>query len=281
MSMCTKLPRVSQPPGIPLSVRRAALFPSANFPTFPPGYPTRLVRVDGVAVLLSAGMPMALVLPERVADRAVEATLAAVRDLLRVDGTPQGIWLVPEDADPADLTDRLLRAGLTPNDRPPFEPRGAAMAIVEPPPPGPLDVAAHRVRSYDEYIGAQEAAADAFGMDAEMRAAFADRAERLWEFEREGGPSATFVATLGGEVAGLGNAWFGPAAVYLRGSGVRPRYRGRSVYRALVRARWEAAVEAGVPALTVGAGQMSRPALERLGFSIVGWYDCLLDDLTA
>ena len=37
------------------------------------------------------------------------------------------------------------------------------------------------------------------------------------------------------------------------------------------------AVERDTPALTVGAGRMSQPILERLGFIAVGWIDCLLD----
>jgi hypothetical protein len=47
----------------------------------------------------------------------------------------------------------------------------------------------------------------------------------------------------------------------------------------LVRARWDAAAGRGTPILTVGAGAMSRPILERLGFSIVGWRDSLIDEL--
>lgn len=45
--------------------------------------------------------------------------------------------------------------------------------------------------------------------------------------------------------------------------------RGRGAYRAVVRVRWDAAVERGTPALAVGAGSMSRPILERLGFDHV------------
>ena len=45
--------------------------------------------------------------------------------------------------------------------------------------------------------------------------------------------------------------------------------RGRGAYRAVVRARWDAAVARGTPALAVGAGPMSRPILERLGFEQV------------
>ena len=55
--------------------------------------------------------------------------------------------------------------------------------------------------------------------------------------------------------------------------------RGRGAYRALVRARWDVAVERGTPALTVSAGAMSRPILERLGFVTVGFAHGLSDTL--
>ena len=55
--------------------------------------------------------------------------------------------------------------------------------------------------------------------------------------------------------------------------------RGRGIYRALVRARWDDAVACGTPALTVLAGRLSGPILEKLGFEVVGWQDCLLDRL--
>jgi hypothetical protein len=58
---------------------------------------------------------------------------------------------------------------------------------------------------------------------------------------------------------------------------VRPEARGRGAYRALVRARWDDAAERGTPALTVHAGALSRPILERLGFVTVGDVTCLLD----
>jgi uncharacterized protein (DUF2237 family) len=54
----------------------------------------------------------------------------------------------------------------------------------------------------------------------------------------------------------------------------------RGAYRALVRARWDEAVEAGQPALVVHAGAMSRPILERLGFHAVAEQEVLLDPAT-
>jgi GNAT superfamily N-acetyltransferase len=65
--------------------------------------------------------------------------------------------------------------------------------------------------------------------------------------------------------------------VLLGGGAVLPQYRGRGVYRALVASRWEAAVEMGKPALTVHAGAMSRPILERCGFEEVCRVEVLAD----
>jgi hypothetical protein len=44
-----------------------------------------------------------------------------------------------------------------------------------------------------------------------------------------------------------------------------------------VRARWDAAVERGTPALVVQAGRMSRPILDRLGFRTVCTIRALVD----
>jgi predicted GNAT superfamily acetyltransferase len=54
--------------------------------------------------------------------------------------------------------------------------------------------------------------------------------------------------------------------------------RGRGVYRALVRARWDVAVARGTPALVVQAGTMSQPILERLGFRTVCTIRLFVDD---
>ena len=87
----------------------------------------------------------------------------------------------------------------------------------------------------------------------------------------------TFVALVGGEVVGKGAAIQGANAAWLVGGSTRADMRGRGVYRALVRARWDTATERGTHALTVTAGRMSRPILERLDFMTVGWVDCVLD----
>ncbi len=108
---------------------------------------------------------------------------------------------------------------------------------------------------------------------------FERQAEELWEWQQRFPPFQTFVALSAGEIIGGASAIFGTNAVYLAGGSVRESERGRGAYRSLVRARWDAAAERGTPALTVGAGAMSRPILERLGFVTVGTADVLRDTL--
>src|SRR3954451_2366760 len=267
--------------GIPGMVRRAALFPAVDLPDLPLGHPSRRVAVGGLTVELPAGLPMGDVFPEQLEGSEVERVVASVRRFLRGEGREKGVWFVPEAASPGDLAERLRRLGMTPDDEPPGEPRAAALIAVEPPPPGPPELVARRVESLEELLAGQLIAADAFHLDEEMRRAFEQRAERLWPFMSAAGALATFVVSLDGRIIASGEAHFGETAVVLAGAGTRSDQRGRGAYRALVRARWDAAVARGTPVLTVSAGAMSRPILERLGFSVAGWIDCLVDDLSA
>jgi GNAT superfamily N-acetyltransferase len=87
----------------------------------------------------------------------------------------------------------------------------------------------------------------------------------------------TFLAYVNGEPVAAGDMVLLPFAGFLSGATTLPDYRGLGAFRALVRARWDEAVRRGTPALTVGAGQMSRPILERLGFTTVAEQHLLVD----
>jgi GNAT superfamily N-acetyltransferase len=266
--------------GIAESIRRAALFPEGDLADLPSEHPTRRVSVEGVFVRLPAGLPVAVVSPARIDESEIDRTVDEVRRFLRTEGREKAIWIVPEEAFPAGLAARLQSLGMVPNDLPGVDAREARMVAVNAPWPGPPGVLVRRAEDFEEFRAAQLIAAESVEMDGRMRQAFDDRAELLWSFESAEGQSATFVALLDGQVIAFARAHFGRTAVYLGGAGTRPDQRGRGAYTALVRARWEAAVERGTPALTVGAGAMSRPVLEHLGFTIVGWADCLLDELS-
>jgi GNAT superfamily N-acetyltransferase len=266
---------------IPDPVVRAALFPFADVLPLPPGHPDRRIEVSGAIVFLGQGLPDGIVLPERVESAELAMFVQEVRERLRREERQRAVWFVPEAAHPADLVARLLELGLQPADQPPFEPRGAAMAITQPPAEGPPNVDVPRVQTLEELQAAWRVSANAFAVDAQFAAAFDARAQALWPFEERSDDRATFIATIDGEVVGAAATTFGKTAAYLGGSGTHQDHRGRGVYRSLVRARWDAAVAHGTPALTITAGDMSRPILERLGFMIVGWNDCLFDDLSA
>lgn len=74
------------------------------------------------------------------------------------------------------------------------------------------------------------------------------------------------VATVQGDTAGVGGVVIGDFA-YLTGGVVLPAFRGRGVYRALVRARLDLA--GGLPVGTQAREATSAPILERLGFATV------------
>lgn len=259
-------------------VRRAALWPQTDLPDPPPEHPYEVIRRDGFTMGVFRGLSFGEVFPEVLAVGRIEQTLTEARSVLAERGLQQGAWSVPEATRPASLAARLHEMGMVPAVEPPLEPRFAAMLMLEAPQPGPPDVEARRAHGFEEFQAGQRVANAAFDMNEDDRRALEAHERVLWELESSGNsPLRSFVGLVDGEVVGSAAAIQGTNAVYLVGGSSREDMRGRGVYRALVRARWDHAVEGGTPALTVTAGRMSRPILERLGFSIVGWGDCLLD----
>ena len=104
-----------------------------------------------------------------------------------------------------------------------------------------------------------------------MRAdAVAELPKRWEEYTSASSPGRQFIASIDGRVVGTAFAALGAAGVNLFGGAVLEEARGHGVYQALIAARWEAAVARGTPALTVQAGRMSKPIIEKLGFAAVG-----------
>jgi GNAT superfamily N-acetyltransferase len=260
------------------SVREAALFPLVDLPEPPPDHPNRQVRRDGYMVGLFPGLTYGTVSVRAIGVDAVEQTVKDARRVLADDGKSRGAWMVADAASPAGLAERLRRCGMVPAEEPPFERRLAAMALVSPP-ESDGDVEARPPQTFEEFQASVRLEAEVFGVSDEDLAALQAQEQRLWEMEQQGtSPLRAFVALADGEVVGGASVVQGANAGFMSGGYTRADMRGRGVYRALVRARWDAVVAAGTPALTVTAGQMSRPILERLGFQTVGWVDCLLDD---
>ena len=230
-------------------------------------------------VFLPSTHPLGMVFPEELEEGAIEDVVGAVRAFLTADGRHKAIWSVPEAAKPSDLAEQLRALGMRPCDEPGVEERHAEMVSLEVPPPGPPAVVARKAETFEEFLTGMLVVTEGIDMDPSVRATIEERAEQMWAFQDAVGSNVLFVALVDDKVVAMGGTRFGRAAVYLGGAVTHPAHRGSGAYRALVRARWDAAVERGTPVLTVGAGAMSRPILERLGFSIVGWTDNLIDEL--
>jgi hypothetical protein len=184
----------------------------------------------------------------------VERVVAEVAALVAQTSAQRCSWWLTERSTPDDLEERLLAAGLARYEKDYLH---AAMLLTKEP-PHVAGVEVRRIETFEEFAEARRLARDAFGnfeLDEEDVAA---------EWEHDVDP--TYAAWVDGRMASVGRATFTHVGAYLMGGATAEWARGRGAYRAVVRARWDAAVGRGTPALAVGAGPMSRPILERLGF---------------
>ena len=194
------------------------------------------------------------------------------------------MWTLDPETRPADFADRLQARGVDP------DPHGVESKVMV----LPSDATIHTPRvpglemvdalaDAEAFQQADRAATEAFGAeslgDDELRVAARERRRRNL---LAAGHRYLLLATVDGEPAGSGSlGLYPPYGAKMNGGAVRPKFRGRGVYRALVAARVEIARRAGVPGLSVWGGDMSRPILERLGFKVVGWRRFYVDPTTA
>jgi len=188
-----------------------------------------------------------------------------VRERITAEGHRRARWWAAE-ALGEELHARLGLLGLVPDAD---EAVLAAMALAAPPPPGPPEVVARPVRSLEEYRAGVEIELEAFALDAALHEEIRAAAARRYEQEHAAGQAPRFLAFLDGDPVATATAITAERGLFLIGGATRADARGRGAYRALVRARWDFAVERGTPGLVVTAGRHSRPILERLGFETV------------
>jgi GNAT superfamily N-acetyltransferase len=195
-----------------------------------------------------------------------------IRALLRARGRCGAEWELGESCTPSDLVGRLTALGIVPDED---EPLATGMVLTAgsemQEPPG---TSARRVSSIEELVSARRIQREAFGGSTDE--VDVERAEA--DFATEGLGGSTFLAFVGGQPVAAGYASYTPLGLVLFGGATLPAARGRGAYRALVAARAREAAARGTPVVVTHAGQMSRPILERLGFTPVARIDRLLDD---
>ena len=264
---------------IPDDVRRYAEDPGAFGPDLPPQSGLERILTDRYCLMLGPVPSFTIVSRLRLEPSVVAATVTEVRAHVRERRHRRATWWVGSSATPADLGERLRAHGFVPDDGPGSESHATSMALVHEPPRAPADVVARRVDSLDEFRLAGSLGAEAFGSPEEEREEWDAIAEERYAAERAGHAPRCYLAFVDGDPVGTARAIVADdvPAVMLIGGAVLPHARGRSVYRALVRARWDDAAAAGTPALVTQAGTLSRPILERLGFEPVADVEILVD----
>jgi GNAT superfamily N-acetyltransferase len=192
------------------------------------------------------------------------------------------VWNLDPETEPHDFSDHLAAFGVHP------DPHGSEFATmvlpveakIEAPHIGGLEIR-DALTDLQSFRMANAAAAEAFlGVTVAE-----DDPEQIAMLERRrlntlaAGNRRWLLALVDGEPAGAGGlGLFPPGGATVNGGSVRPKFRGRGVYRALVAARLEIARDASVAGLVVWGGDMSRPILARLGFQTVGWRRFYLDN---
>ena len=183
-------------------------------------------------------------------------------------------------ATPTDLEHRLLDLGAEPN------PGGSdymAMVLDHEPPSSPVDIELRRVETISDQAAAWEVMFEGFDMPDEERDAIRATLRERWAATAGDPGRWSYLALVEGVPVAEGSVRrtvHGP--LWLAGGVTLPSFRGRGIYRALVRARWDDAVRLGAGALVVLANvQTSYPILERLGFRAVGRVRMLADRSSA
>jgi hypothetical protein len=209
---------------------------------------------------LSAGFGDTWAQVERIRLREDELAdaIAEVDAFMHASGTQRASWWLTERSTPRETAFRSAGLQRTEDDY-----LFAAMVLTSEP-PSVEGVETRRIETLEEYTEARRLSVEAF---ADPRQPHPTDDELAAEWEHKVDP--TFAAWLDGRMASVGRGVYTRAGAYLMGGSTAAWARGRGAYRAVVRARWDEALRRGTPALAVGAGPMSRPILERLGFEPV------------
>jgi hypothetical protein len=223
-------------------------------------------RFDDGRVCVLQGTTWASVSGVNVGDDDVTNLVEQVRELVPA-GKPCAWWLGPSSR-PAHLRERLLTQGLA------FPKNGVdlvkTLVLTDEPPAISPEIDVRRIETFDDFLVAREVQWEAFDVPPERRELQQAHLEEEFAEVMAHRFPVDFLALLEGRPAATATAIPSGRGMFLVAGSTMPWARGRGLYRALVRKRWDYAVERGTPALvTQAVPGTSYPILKRLGFQDV------------
>jgi len=224
-----------------------------------------VTRYDDGRICIIQGPTWAAVSAPNVGEDELDDLVEQVREL--VPATKRHGWWLSPSARPTDIYDRLTSRGFTE----PADGVGLLHAVIlTRAPAAPTGIEVRRIATFDDFLAAREVQWDAFGVPEQRREVQRPQLRNEFEESIAHGVPVGFLAMLDGRPAGNATAIPSERGVFLIAGSTVDWARGRGLYRALVRARWDFAVERGTPALVTHAvPETSYPILQRLGFEDV------------
>jgi hypothetical protein len=233
-------------------------------------YPDRRKEVtpEGVVRFVRPRAGMNFISYSRLSPEQAEAVITEQINYFVPIGQPFE-WRVFEHDQPADMLERLRVRGFDPGDPVPVLVLDLAAPPAELAEPAPTEVRRlTRPEELEDIIRVEEAV---WGTDMG------------WMRERMGGHLAVpgyldlYAAYADGQAVAAAWTYFNPGSQFagLFGGSTLEGYRGRGLYRGLLRARAQAALARGYRFLLVETSEMSRPIVERHGFRLLAEpHDC-------
>jgi hypothetical protein len=219
-------------------------------------------RLDDGRICIVQGNVWASITAPRFEEHELDDVIAHVHD--RVAPEKRQTWWIGPSARPANIAPLLEARGFEP---PSDGAEVRAMVLTSPPPAAPADVDVRRVETFDDFLVSREVQWEAFEVPEHRREQQRQHLRSDFEESMQHRVPVGFLAHVDGKPAATALAIPSSRGVFLIAGSTAEWARGRGAYRALVRARWDYAVEQGTPALVTEAKvDTSYPILKRLGF---------------
>lgn len=231
-----------------------------RFASIPEG--SSVTRFDDGRICIVQGTIWASISGPRVEEHELDDLIALVHE--RVPADKRQVWWIGPSARPENIVELLEARGFRPDEE---GPEVRALALTSPPPEAEPGIEVRRIATYEDFVASREVQWDAFETPEERRELQRAHLRQDFEESMEHGVPVGFLALLDGKPGATGLAIPSERGVFLIAGSTAAWARGRGLYRALVRARWDYAVERGTPALVTEAlVDTSYPILQRLGF---------------